>query len=168
MNTNTIVSLISVVGFPSIMATLVYIGRKLEILDQLVLSMDAVKTNIRVIADHLTKYDSRFEPKELRAMSPYQLTEGGEQFIRDLDFHSVFARERSAFFDYIHSRDPKTKYDVEQAAIQSILFLSDQPFMKFLKVFLYNTPQRTMADVAPTLGVFVRNAYLEAHPEIAE
>jgi hypothetical protein len=37
-----------------------------------------------------------------------------------------------------------------------------------IKVYLYNTPKRRMSDVAPTLGIYVRDQYLSAHPEIVE
>ena len=126
--------------------------------------------NVKVISDHLAKNSKKFDLSELKATSPYQLTEQGEKFIKDLGFNSVLENEsnKKAFFDFIDSEKSVTKYDVEVSAIKSIYAFSDEPYMKFLKVFLYNNPKRDMGNIAPTLGIYVRNKYLEAHPEIKE
>ena len=56
----------------------------------------------------------------------------------------------------------------ETAAIKSIYTLSDKEFMSLLKEYFYNNPNRSLANTAPTLGVYVRDKYLEEHPEIIQ
>jgi hypothetical protein len=139
-----------------------------ETADGLKHDIDILKYNIKVICDHLIKSGGSFNPSELKATSPYQLTDEGMERIREMEFDTVFDEQKQSFFACIDTEKPTTKYDVEVAAIKSIYVLGDKPYMKFLKIFLYNTPTRTIENIAPTLGVYVRDKYLEKHPEITE
>ena len=116
----------------------------------------------------MTKSDSQFDPKELQGYSPLQLTADGKKLIRDIGFDKVFQEHHEDFCGYIDDEEPKLKYDVELAAIKSISALADKDYMQFLKVYFYNHPSRNMQNVAPTLGVYIRDKYLEKHPEITE
>jgi hypothetical protein len=97
-----------------------------------------------------------------------QLTNTGKKLITDIGFDAIFEENKSDFVEFIDSEMPKLKYDVELAAIKSISALSDQEYMNPLKVFFYNNPKRSLQNVAPTLGIYIRDDYLEAHPEITE
>jgi|GEM_PF-993758 len=161
------------VGIPAIVAgvlyignKLVYIGRQLQVLDNLKSTTDTIKHNLKVVTDHLTRHDKEFEPGELKAFSPLNLTEGGLAFISELGFDDIFEDNKLDFWSYIDGESPKLKYDVENASIKSIYALSDKAYMDFLKVFFYNNPTRNLGNVAPTLGVFIRDKYLAEHPEI--
>jgi len=85
-----------------------------------------------------------------------------------LGFDNIFKEHKLDFFNYIDEEKPKLKYDVEFSAIKSISFLSDKPYMEFLKVFFYNNPNKNIENTAPTLGVYIRDKYLEEHPEITQ
>lgn len=147
---------------------LIYIGRKLQILDDLKITLDKVKLNLKVVTDFLTKDNSEFDPSELQSYSPYQLTSKGQDFVKSIGFEEVFDKYKEEFFKYISDEDPKLKYDVELAAIKAISVFGDKEYMSFLKIYLYNNPKRSLENVAPTLGVFLRDKYLSAHPEITQ
>lgn len=159
---------VSAVGFPVMVGSFIYIGRKLQVLDILVKDVDILKHNSKVVSDFLTKNFSDFIPSELKANSPYQLTEGGKKFISKIGFDTVFSENKKDFFDCIEVNSPKLKYDVESGAIQSVYFLSEKSYMDFLKVYFYNHPERNMQNTAPTLGVYIRDNYLAEHPEIIQ
>lgn len=161
-------AVIVMVGLPAIFGACLFIGRKLEVLDSLQLSIDKIKHNVTVISSYLIRYHKQFNPSELKAFSPYQLTDIGQKFIIDMGFDKVFQENKQSFFDCIDSDKPKLKYDVETSAIKCIYALFEKPYMNFLKVFFYNHKDRTMEDTAPTLGVYLRDKYLEIHPEIVE
>lgn len=131
-------------------------------------TIDKIKNNVKVIGDHLTNTDSNFNHSELQTYSPLRLTDEGKKFIKDLGFDNAFEKHRDDFFSFVNDEEPKLKYDVERAAIKAVYALSDKDYMSFLKVFFYNNPDRSMKNVAPTLGVYVRDKYLEEHPEITE
>ncbi len=165
---NVINAILVFVGVPAILAAAIYIGRKLQTLDNLEKLGEAMKHNIGTIASFLTRNHSSFNSSELKTMSPITLTEQGNKLIDELGFDEVLKNHKKDFFDFIDSENPKLKYDVETASIKSIYFLADKPYMEFLKVFLYNNPKRSMNDVAPTLGVYVRDEYLKGHQEITQ
>lgn len=160
--------IISTIGWAVVLGAFIYIGRKLQTLDELNRASVKIKMNVKVISDHLTKFDSQFDPRELQSFSPLQLTKEGKMLIEALKFDKIFKKHSQDFCEFIDGEEPKLKYDVELAAIKAIVALSDQDYMKLLKVFFYNNPTRNLQNVAPTLGVYVRDKYLKRHPEIIE
>lgn len=161
-------AIVLVVGIPTIAGVLIRTGKKLQILKTLETTIEKMKVNIKVIGDFLTKHHIKFDPKELRAYSPLQLTEDGKKFITDIGFDNVFEKNKDDFFHFIDGENPKLKYDVELAAVKSIQVNAQKEYMSFLKVFFYNNPTRALENTAPTLGVYIRDKYLEEHPEITQ
>lgn len=164
----TFINIIIAIGVPSIVVALLYIGRKLQILDELQKTIGKIKINIKVIGDFLTRNNSEFNPTELQGYSPLQLTEEGKRFIHNIGFSVIFNKNKDDFLYCIENENPKLKYDVEAAAIKSIYTLSDKDYMAFLKEYFYNNPNRNLGNTAPTLGIYIRDKYLEEHPEITQ
>jgi len=164
----SLTDIFTVVGIPSIIIGLVFIGKKLQILDDLKLTVEKIKNNVKVVGDFLTRNNTNFNVVELQTYSPLTLTSGGEEFIKSIGFDNVFNANKADFFGFIDSEKPKLKYDVELAAIRCISSLYDRDIMNFLKVFFYNNPSRNLENTAPTLGVYIRDKYLAEHPEITE
>lgn len=123
---------------------------------------------MKVISDYLTSANTDFDHTELQAYSPLNLTPKGEKLIKSLGFDKIFNEHQDDFCNLIHEERPKLKYDVEKAAIKSISTLYDKDYMNFLKVYFYNNPGRNLKNVAPTFGIYVRDKYLQKHPEITE
>ena len=161
-------NVIIAIGVATTVGGLIYIGRKLQILDDLKNVIDKVKGNLKVISDFLIRDNKNFNSSELQVLSPFTLTAEGENFIKKIGFQNVFGDNKEDFFHCIESEKPKLKYDVEAAAIKSISMLYDEEYMNFLKVFFYNNPKRSMENTAQTLGVYVRDKYLSEHPEITQ
>ena len=116
----------------------------------------------------MTRNNTSFNSSELQAYSPLQLTDTGDKLIKEIGFDNVFDKNQEDFFRCIDNENPKLKYDVELSYIRCISALYDKEYMNFLKVFLYNNPKRNLQDIAPTLGVHVREKYLAKHPEITQ
>lgn len=165
---STFINIIVIIGIPTIIAALVYIGRKLQILDGLEETVGKIKCNLKVVSDYLVRYQSKFNPSELKSLSPFQLTEAGKELIEKLGFDNVFEKNKKDFFDFIFGENPKLKYDVEIAAIKSVSALYEKDYMSFLKVYFYNNSKRNFEDTAPTLGVYIRDKYLSEHLEITQ
>jgi hypothetical protein len=160
--------IISIIGIAAVLGAFLYIGRKLQVLDDLEKTTSKIKVNVKVISDYLTTSNVDFNHSELQAYSPLKLTKKGEELIVALGFDNVFEKHKDDFCRFIDEQEPKLKYDVENAAIKSIALLQSKDYMDFLKVYFYNNPDRNINNVAPTLGVYVRDKYLEKHPEITE
>ncbi|TSC78864.1 MAG: hypothetical protein G01um101433_54 [Parcubacteria group bacterium Gr01-1014_33] len=163
----SLLDVIVAIGVASMIGGLIYIGKKLQILDTLTITTEKIKTNLSAVANHMIK-NYKFDPSELHTYSPVQLTEVGNNFIRTLGFDNVFEKNKSDFFSFIDSENPKLKYDVELAAIKSISVLYEKEYINFLKVFFYNHPARNIENTAPTLGIYIRDKYLAEHPEITQ
>jgi hypothetical protein len=167
----TLANVIAFLGFAGIIyivGTLVVIGRKLQILDDLTATTDKIKKNLKVVTDFLIGSNMKFSSSELEGYSPLSLTEEGKRFIEKIGFDKIFNEHKADFFGCIEGEKPKLKYDVEIAAIKSISLFHDKEYMNFLKILFYNEPNRNTENTAPTLGVYVRDAYLAAHPEITQ
>jgi len=164
----TLFNILITVGVASILGAFIYIGRKLQVLDDLTSTTSKIKTNVKVISDFLTTASADFNHTELQSYSPLKLTDAGEKLIKELGFDNVFQKHKNDFCRFVDDQNPKLKYDVESAAIKSIAALRDRDYMDFLKVYFYNNPDRNIKNVAPTLGIYVRDMYLNKHPEITE
>jgi hypothetical protein len=162
------INAIATIGFSAVFAAFIYVGKKLQVLDELQVTTSKIKVNLKIVSDHLTSNSKDFNHKELQVYSPLKLTPEGKKLIETLGFDSVFQRHKDDFFAYLEGEEPKLKYDVESAAIRSISALYGQDYMEFLKVFFYNHPERNLQNVGPTLGIYVRDKYLAKHPEITE
>ena len=162
------INIIIIIGVASVVAGLIHIGRKLQILDDLKITTDKIKCNVKVVSDFLTRNNTNFNSIELQAYSPLKLTSAGEDFIKTSGFADVFEKNKLDFFECIESEKPKLKYDVEIESIKSISILYNKEYMNFLKVIFYNNPKRNMENTAPTLGIYIRDKYLSEHPEIKE
>lgn len=164
----SVFNILVTIGITAILGAFIYIGRKLQILESLQETTGKIKANVKVISDHLIRTSSNFDHTELEAYSPLTLTESGEKLIKTLGFDNVFAQYKNDFFSFIDHENPKQKYDVELSAIKSVSAFSDNDYMGFLKKFFYNNPSRNLQNTAPTLGVYIRDKYLEKHPEVTD
>src|SRR5260221_7527984 len=106
----TFINIIITIGFPSIVVSLIYIGRKLQILDDLQHTIGRMKLNLKIIGDFLTRNHSEFNPTELQGYSPLQLTEEGKRFIHNIGFSRIFEKHKEEFFGCIDNEQPKLKY----------------------------------------------------------
>lgn len=65
MDTNTL-TIINLIGFSTMLVGFLYIGRKLQILDDLKRAVDRIDHNLRVVTNHLIKHDGNFDYAKLK------------------------------------------------------------------------------------------------------
>lgn len=141
-------------------------GKKIKSLDE---TVQKVKTNIKVIVTFLATDRPRFDSNIIEAMSPLQIQEKGYDIIRSsgLDKMMGDSETRKKILACVEEQNPRTKLDVENTSIVCFGILMTKDFMAPIKTYLYNFPN--VRDVFPTLvGLYIRNAYLNDHPEITE
>ncbi len=166
MTFEQILKFIMAIGIPTIIGGCIYIGRKLQILDTLQKTTDKIKHNIKVVADCLVKAPVQFDHEKLETYSPIQLTEAGIKYLDDIGFIKIFNDNKKDFFDFIDTEEPTTKYDTEISATKSFLILFEKEYFNSIKEFLYTHPQDSLQAMSKIAGVYIRDAYLEKHPEI--
>ena len=152
------------IGIASIFSCLIYIGRKLQILDDLKATLKKVKYNLKIVADYLIQ-ETDFNHGDLKTYSPIALTESGRKRISDVGFDEIFKEHKQDFFDFIISEKAVTKYDIEISAIKSLSALLYKEYFNPLKEYLYDNPNVDDKQLKLTLGIYVRDEYFKAHPE---
>lgn len=75
-------AIIITIGIPTIIGALIFIGKKLHLLESLEGDTQKIKHNMKVVSDYLTRHHIEFNPAELRATSPLQLTDAGKDFVK--------------------------------------------------------------------------------------
>ncbi|MDQ1284350.1 MAG: hypothetical protein QG620_698 [Patescibacteria group bacterium] len=166
---NFVSDIFTYIGIPAIIGgiiwigrNLILIGRRLQILDDMKISIDKIKHNLKVVCDALVKADSiKFNHEKLKSYSPLNLTDKGVEFIKEIGFDKTFESNKKDFYGFIRSEDPKTPYDIELASIKAVLFLFDNEYFYPVKDYLYNNPEEKKSQVAGVLGVYIRDKYME-------
>lgn len=65
MDTN-VLTIINSIGFSTMLLGFLYVGRKLQILDDLKKAVDRIDHNLRVVTNHLIKHDNNFDYTKLK------------------------------------------------------------------------------------------------------
>jgi hypothetical protein len=114
-------ALIVIIGVPSLVASFIYTGRQFQKLDTLNATMEAVKHNTNLCTFALIKMNKIDEDK-VQTFSPASLTRRGNEYITDLGLKAFLDDEGHAhdLFSIIDADYPKTKYDVEVAAVKTV------------------------------------------------
>jgi hypothetical protein len=116
MTLQTINAIIVSLGVPAIVGALIFIGKKLHTLEIVEEAIGKIKHNMKIMGDYLTRHHNKFNPTELKAFSPLQLTEQGTKLIKEIGFDNVFEKNKTDFFAFVDSEHPKLKNDVEVAS----------------------------------------------------
>ena len=149
----------------SIMTSANSIGVRIDAIESV---MDKMKSNIKVIATFLSADRPTFNVGLLEAMSPLQIKPDGMKILEESGFKGVIdssEENKRKFFDYITEQEPNSKLDVENYSVMAFAALLSESFMKPVQNYLYNFPNNR--EVFPYLaGVYIRDLYLVAHPEI--
>jgi hypothetical protein len=128
--------------------------------------LDHIAHNVKVICDHLISKNEGFNHSLLDSHSPLFLKPEALKLLTDIGFITIFNEHASDFLSFIASESPKTKYDVEISCTKSILVLFDKDYFIPIKTYLYNNPSMEKVQFAQVLGIYIRDKYLERHPEI--
>jgi hypothetical protein len=117
----TIQNIITTIGIPVIVAALIYIGCKLQTLDN-------VEKKIESIYDRFLKVEERvdtlWKDKVAPAHSPRQLNELGVTIRDQSGIKEIIDTKRQTLLDAIREQDPKTPYDAERVILSVVNDLS--------------------------------------------
>ena len=132
--------------------------------------LSKVKDNVLVVITHLaTSRSARLNTDLIVSMSPLQIPPAGfvvveqsglKKIMDNPDCHKVILKQ-------IEDMQPATKLDVEQKSIVLFETIMLNSFMNPVKTYLYENPP--MREIMPVLaGLYIRDFYLKAHPEITD
>jgi len=157
---SSVIDVVVVIGVGTTIAGLVYIGRKLQVLDDLKITMEKVKSNVSVMANALMRNKSvRLDGSLLESYSPVRVTAEGVEYLRYAGFVRVFEGHKDDFFDSIREENPKTDYDIEGAAVRSVVVLFSKEYFAPVKEYLYNNPRTDRNEFMNVAGIYVREKF---------
>lgn len=157
----TLKDIISGIGITVIAGALLYIGRKLQILDDLKKTVDKIKTNVKVVSDFLISSELPFDSNMLQNYSPIQLTGPGKDYLKTIGFMDLFNTHAGDFYSCIEKETPTTDYDIENASIRCVLQLFNKEYFRPIKDHFYNNPKEDKGSFIRVAGIYVRDRYME-------
>lgn len=113
------------IGLPAILGMLIYIGRKLQILDDIRDSMknkiepelQDVKERFMIVEDRVeTIWKDRLAPTH----SPRQLNAGGQEILAKSGIKEIVNEKKDLLLRLVKEKNPQNAYDAEQA-IQEVM-----------------------------------------------
>lgn len=135
-------------------------------------SINNLRINLTTVCTHLSAGSSNpLNPNLLTQMSPLQIQPEGLKVLTESGFVEVFSKNVSKFFESVdtsYDKKPTTKYEVENYSIWSFIkIMNIDSILDTVKAYLYQHPD--VRDTYTTLaGVYIRDRYLEKHPEIIQ
>ncbi len=117
MNTMTIQNIITLLGIPTIVAALIYIGRKLQI-------WDTVQKTIDNIYERFIKVEERvntlWKDEVAPAHSPRQLNDIGKKILDESGIKDIIDENKARLLSEVKALNPTNAYDAEQATINVV------------------------------------------------
>jgi len=176
--------LISLVGLGiSIIVLLVRFAYKQGQADEKISSIETTVTDTSHKVDglgrKLTSIISYLGTRDSKAMavinsgSPMELTDLGQDLLNASGGKEFVESHLDGLLQLIEKDSPKTGLDVENAAKGIIVDVSDNSDFRQIKNFIYNNPSYkdidvSLATLATVIGIFLRDFYLEKHPEVTD
>lgn len=127
--------------------------------------ISGLEKNNLITAGTLARWTSA-QAKTLRSKSPIQLTEIGNQLIREIGFEDIYNNNTLIIINLLKERIiPRsngavlTDYEIEQLSllVSRHLFDSNNAIMTGAKNYLYNNPQFPASELITVLGIYIRD-----------
>ena len=120
--------------------------------------------------------DKSMIPVFMNKKSPYYLNPTGLALLEDCGGKKCIEENIDYFISKLESTTPETPYDVEERAMKVIMSSKGLPIFNPIKNYLYFKPdivelggnkvEISIFAVASVMGIYLRDIYLEKHPEI--
>lgn len=113
-----------IIGLPSIIAAAIFVGRRLQKLDDIDTDIETIKTDTKDFSDRIVRIETKVEGLEKRVetiwkdsyaptSSPRQLNERGEHILEESGIKNLVHAKKEVLLAAVRKKDPKTPYDAE-------------------------------------------------------
>ena len=117
-------NIIELIGIPTIVVALIYIGRKLETLDTLKKQMETVTSQIGLIFERFVIVEERvstlWKDEVAPARSPRQLNDLGTKILNESGIKEIVSAKKAELLAKVKELNPTNAYDAEQAALDVV------------------------------------------------
>lgn len=151
----TILNVILAIGIPSIIAALIYIGRKLQILDSVEIKLESIYERFIKIEERV---DNLWKDKIAPAHSPRQLNEYGNKILAESGIKEIIEEKKDQLLSIVKQLGISNAYDAEQAVLSTVEKLPEHcpDVIDRLKNGAYKTGA-TLDTVLLVGGIYLRN-----------
>jgi len=140
------------------------------------LPCDKHREHLREVSAWIVKKDKSMANTLMAKLSPYQLTDAGKKLLEISGGKLCVDQNLDMFMSELGKQNPLTPYDVEEKSVSIILETKQQPIFNQIKNFLYYMPKTiegvgdaadiSIFTVVNVMSLYLRDFYLEAHPEL--
>lgn len=113
----TIQNIITLVGIPTIVAALIYIGRKLQVLDTVQKTIDNIYERFIKVEERV---NTLWKDEVAPAHSPRQLNDVGIKILNESGIKEIIDEKKDLLLAEVKVLNPTNAYDAEQATINVV------------------------------------------------
>lgn len=121
-------NIITLLGIPTIVVALIYIGRKLQVLDTVEKKVEKLEGTVEKIFARFIKVEERvntlWKDEVAPAHSPRQLNDIGNKILNESGVKEIIIERKNDFLAKIKEINPTNAYDAEQVVLNVV---SDLP-----------------------------------------
>ena len=114
-------NIITTIGIPAIILVLIYIGRKLQVLDTVETKLNTLETKVEGMYERFIRVEERvstlWKDEIAPAHSPRQLNKKGLDILNESGIKDIIDENREKLLAEIKVLNPTNAYDAEQAAL---------------------------------------------------
>lgn len=120
----TLQSIITTIGIPAIILALLYIGRKLQVLDTVEKTVETVQNQLGHIFERFVKVEERvntlWKDEVAPANSPRQLNDAGKKILNESGIKEIIDTKKNDLLAKIKEVNPNNAYDAEQVTLDVV------------------------------------------------
>ena len=166
-----ILKIIMAIGIPSIIGSCIYIGRKLQILDDLQKSINNLRKDISEIRNEIRKVWEKISDhgEDIQGLkthtnygysnSPTVPNEKGKKLLEKTGFYKIYPELKDEIFGLMDSQNLRTLYDYEKGSEKVLQQLRNNPAIDPLKNYAVNHPDESLELIFKVASWVVRDDY---------
>ncbi len=120
----SIQGIITLIGIPTIVAALIYIGRKLQVLDTLEKTVETLGKTVDKMYERFIKVEERVntlrKDEIAPARSPRQLNDIGIKILNESGIKDIIIEKKKELLAKVKEINPTNAYDAEQATLNVV------------------------------------------------
>lgn len=160
------------IGIPSIILALIYIGRKLQSLDDmggnisdLKIEIAEIKVDCKNIWQIISRHGEDICSLKTKIYgspgSPMKPNENGKKLLEDSGFYKIYPELKDELFALMDSYQPRTLYDYEKIAEKVLSKFQNNPLMDPLKEYVVNNQNESLELIFRVAAWVIRDDYAE-------
>ena len=113
----TLSNIILTIGIPTIVIALIFIGRKLQVLDGVEKKLESIYERFIKIEERV---DNLWKDKIAPAGSPRQLNDYGKKVLAESGIKEIIEEKRDILLPLVREKGVKNAYDAEQSVLSTV------------------------------------------------